>query len=161
MSSVWITVTQKETAQHQVNNASTVVAQDIIQLCVKSPRTHRYNHSQSRQRHRRSTYHRKNSNHLTEADHTGAQAEAPHAGSQGHPITTEGTGDALHHTHTRLATFLISALKSNEAEGKLITDTASDGQTSFPYNLTNQHKTRYQTHTGQSRPRHRCQHNTT
>ena len=44
-------------------------------------------------------------NQLTEADHTGAQAEAPHAGSQGHLIATEGTGEPPHHTYTMLATF--------------------------------------------------------
>ena len=47
----------------------------------------------------------KTANHLTEADHTEAQAEAPHTDSQGHLITTERTGGALHHKYTRLATF--------------------------------------------------------
>ena len=43
----------------------------------------------------------------TEADLTGAQAEAHHAGSQGHVTATEGTGEALHHTYTRLAIFYV------------------------------------------------------
>ena len=49
-------------------------------------------------------------NHVTEADHTEAQAEAPHAGSQGHLIATEGTGEALHLMYTRLATFYLQLL---------------------------------------------------
>ena len=53
-------------------------------------------------------------NHITEADHIGAQAEAPHTGSQGHLITTEGTGESLYHTYTTLAIFysqLINLMK--------------------------------------------------
>ena len=73
-------------------------------LC-KKPRTSRFKCSQSRDRPRRSTTAGTTANHLTEADHTGAQAEAPHAGSKGHLITTAGTGEAPHHAYIRLATF--------------------------------------------------------
>ena len=99
-------------------------------LC-KKPRTCRYNHSQSRHRPIRSTNGRYNSKSPNRSRPYRNPSRSPSCRQQRSPNhNSRNRRSPTPHIH-QVSHILLSAQKPNEAEGKLITDTASDGQTSF------------------------------
>ena len=105
------TTTLKAVAQHLDNNVITVADLDIIQLCVK-------NQGLPNNTIALADLHQEDpvtdiaadqkpgatAGHPVEAGPTGVPAEVLIASSTGHPSTTAGKGEALHHISIRLAT---------------------------------------------------------
>ena len=103
-------------------------------LC-KKPRANRYKCSQSRHRPRRSTNYRYNSkSHNRSRPYRSPGRSPSHRQPRSPDCIRRNRRSPTPHLH-QVNHILLSAPKPNEAEGKLITDTASDCQTSFHTNL--------------------------
>ena len=103
-------------------------------LC-KKPRANGYKCSQSRHRPRRSTNYRYNSKSPNRSRPYRSPSRSPsHRQPRSPHHNRRNRGSPTPHVH-QISHILLTAPKPNEAEGKLITNTASDGQTSFHITL--------------------------
>ena len=97
----------------------------------KKPKTCRYNCNQSRHNPRRPSSHRYNSKSPNRSRPYRSQSKSPSCRQQRSPHHNSRNRRSPTPCIHQVSHNLLTALKPNEVEGKLITDTASDGQTSF------------------------------
>ena len=97
----------------------------------KKPRTCRYNHSQSRHKPKGPSSHRYNSKSPNQGRPYRRPSRSPSCRQQRSPHPTSRNRRSPTPCIHQVSHILLTSPKPNEAEGKLITDTASDGQNSF------------------------------